>query len=198
MTYSIRQTSDGGYVLAGYTDDYGAGDSDLIVIKLDSSGNVSWSKIIGGPGSDNVFSAQQTSDGGYVLAGETSSYGAGGSDSFIIKLDSSGNVSWSKTFGGPGSEAISSIQQTSDGGYIAAGYTNSYGAGGYDSFIIKLDSSGNASGCSLLQNASFSLSSVSVSTSSASPSISSVSVSTSSASPSISSLSLNQTIFCPE
>jgi uncharacterized delta-60 repeat protein len=143
--YSIQQTSDGGYVITGYTLSFGAGSSDVFVIKLDSSGNLSWAKTIGGTSEDYGYSIQQTSDGGYIITGETSSFGAGVDDVFVIKLDSYGNLSWAKTIGGTGEDSGSSIQQTSDGGYVITGETSSFGAGSYDVFVIKLNSSGNLS-----------------------------------------------------
>jgi uncharacterized delta-60 repeat protein/prepilin-type N-terminal cleavage/methylation domain-containing protein len=142
---SIQQTSDGGYIMAGYTDSFGAVNGDVFIVKLDSSGNLSWAKTIGGNGTDYAYSIQQTSDGGYIIAGSTNSFGAGGYDFFIVKLDSSGNLSWAKTIGGNGNDYADSIQQTSDGGYIIAGETYSFGTGSSDVFIVKLDSSGNLS-----------------------------------------------------
>ncbi len=141
---SIVQTTDGGYVVAGHANSYGAGGSDVYIIKLDNTGNVSWTRTVGGSGSDYGFSIVQTTDGGYVVAASTSSYGAGGDDVYIIKLDNTGNVSWTRTVGGSGNEWGNSIVQTTDGGYVVAGSTNSYGAGSYDVYIIKLDSLGNA------------------------------------------------------
>ncbi len=143
FAYSISQTSDGGYIVAGYTYSYGSGYSDFLILKLDSSGNVVWSKTYGGTNYDGAFSISQTSDGGYIVAGETWSYGSGGSDFLILKLDSSGNRQWSRTYGGSNSDIAQSISQTSDGGYIVAGSTWSYGSGYYDFLILKLDSLGN-------------------------------------------------------
>jgi len=143
--YSVRQTSDGGYIVAGYTNSFGAGGIDIFLIKTDANGNVSWAKTYGGTGDDIARSVQQTSDGGYILAGETYSFGAGGIDIFLIKTDANGNVSWAKTYGGTGDDTARSVRQTSDGGYIVAGYTNSFGAGGRDIFLIKTDANGNVS-----------------------------------------------------
>jgi len=141
--YSIQQTSDGGYIVTGYTISYGAGSDDIWVLKLDSAGSQIWAKTFGGAGSENASSVQQTTDGGYIVAGYTTSYGAGGGDIWMLKLNSSGNQVWAQTFGGTQTDAASSVQQTTDGGYIVAGYTTSYGAGGGDIWVLKLDSSGN-------------------------------------------------------
>jgi len=139
---SICQTSDGGYIVAGYTRSFGAGGSDFLVIKLNSSGDIQWAKTFGGTSDDYAHSICQTSDGGYIVAGGTFSFGAGGSDFLVIKLNSSGDIQWAKTFGGPSHDyAAYSIYQTSDGGYIVAGYTYSFGAGQRDFLVIKLNSS---------------------------------------------------------
>jgi hypothetical protein len=138
--YSIQQTSDGGYIAAGST---GAGKNDAWVMKLDGNGNIQGQKTFGGPENDGASSVQQTSDGGYIVAGQTESFGAGSIDAWIFKLDGIGNVQWQKTYGGSGEDIISSIRQTKDGGYIAAGLTNSFGAGEGDAWVVKLDKDGN-------------------------------------------------------
>ena len=143
FAFSIKQTNDGGYIVVGYTDSFGAGSDDIWVLKLDSLGNVTWQKTYGGAYNDYAYSIQQTSDGGYIVAGYTSSFGAGSDDIWVLKLDSAGNVTWQKTYGGSSHDYANSIQQTNDGGYIIAGYTSSFGAGGADIWILKLDSSGN-------------------------------------------------------
>ena len=141
--FSIQQTIDGGYIVAGRTSSLGAGSYDVYIIKLDSNGNMKWEKTFGGSSDDYALSIQQTSDGGYIVAGVTWSFGAGSADFYIIKLDSKGDEVWEKTYGGSSSDYACSIQQTSDGGYIVAGYTNSFGAGYGDVYIIKLGSNGN-------------------------------------------------------
>jgi uncharacterized delta-60 repeat protein len=143
VAYSVIQSSDGGYVVAGWTQSFGVGDSDMYVVKLDLGGNVVWTKTIGGSGDDYAYSITQSSDGGYVVAGYTNSFGAGFADIYVVKLDSGGNVIWAKTIGGSLTDVANSIIHTSDGGYVIAGYTQSFGAGGADFFVVKLDSAGN-------------------------------------------------------
>ncbi len=140
---SVQQTSDGGYILAGLTWSFGASGGDIFLVKTDANGNVQWAKIYGGAGWDQPFSVQQTSDGGYILTGETTSFGAGDRDFFLIKTDANGNVQWAKTYGGTNWDQAFSVQQTYDGGYIVAGGTWSFGAGGYDFLLIKTDANGN-------------------------------------------------------
>ena len=139
---SVQQTSDGGYIITGTTKSYGAGMNDLWLLKTDAFGTQMWSKTFGGTGSDSGYSVQQTSDGGYIITGWTDSYGAGMYDLWLLKTDASGMQTWSKTFGGTDSDYGTSVQQISDGGYIITGYTNSYGAGGEDLWLLKTDAAG--------------------------------------------------------
>jgi len=140
--YSIIQTSDGGYAAAGITASFGGGGFHMYVVKLNSSGTLQWSNAIGGTNDDIAFSIIQTTDGGYAVAGSTNSFGAGGKDIYILKLNDSGMLLWSKTIGGINDDEAYSIVQTVDGGYAVAGYTTSFGAGSYDFYIVKLDASG--------------------------------------------------------
>jgi hypothetical protein len=156
---SIQQTDDGGYIVAGYsnsTDISGVvnhGDYDSYIIKLNSSGSVLWQKMYGGSDKDYANSIQQTSDGGYIVAGSSTSTDISGVtnngfvDSYVIKLDANGNTQWQKLYGGSGGNFASSIQQTSDGGYIVAGSSGSTEISGgiiaTDFYVIKLDSGGS-------------------------------------------------------
>jgi hypothetical protein len=107
---SAQQTADGGYIVAGYTWSFGAGDSAVWVMKLDSAGAVTWQKTYGGVNDDSAHSIHQTQDEGYIVAGSTSSFGAGSGDVWVIKLDSTGTVTWQKTYGGEGNDYADSIQ----------------------------------------------------------------------------------------
>jgi len=113
------------------------------IIKLDKNGNKIWEKAYGGSKNEEAYSVQQTKDGGYIVAGLTYSIGSGGKDVYIIKLDRNGNKVWDKTYGGNGWDEAFSIQQTIDGGYIVAGFSDSFGAGNGDFYIIKLNKNGS-------------------------------------------------------
>lgn len=132
-----------------------------------------WFKTIGGTNDEEFDSIQQTLDGGYIIGAYTTSFGAGNSDALIIKLDSLGNISWKKTIGGANNEEVDSIQQTSEGGYIIGGWTNSFGAGNFDALIAKLDSSGNCGTCSLIQSVNPTVNSISPTITSPSPTVNS-------------------------
>ncbi|MCK4733040.1 MAG: DUF3160 domain-containing protein, partial [Methanophagales archaeon] len=143
LAYSLIQTSDGGYAIAGLTESYGAGDFDFWLVKTDSYGNEEWNKTFGGYDLDWPFSLIQTLDGCYAIAGLTMSYGAGSSDLWLVKTDTYGNEEWNETFGGYDVDGAYSLIQTSDGGYAIAGVTMSYGAGRGDAWLVKADSYGN-------------------------------------------------------
>ena len=140
---SVQETSDGEYILAGWTQSFGAGGSDAYLIKTDSFGDTLWTKTFGGTDNDFSSSVQETSDGGYVIVGWTFSFGAGSADVHLIKTDSIGDTLWTKTYGGIDGDVGWSGQQTSDGGFIVTGVTGSFGSGGGDVYLVKTDSLGN-------------------------------------------------------
>jgi len=140
--YFMIKTSDGGYALAGYTTSFGAGSADGYLIKTDPEGNMVWNRTYGGGNWDDLWCVVQTSDGGFALAGETSSYGTGGMDFWLVKTDAAGNAQWNHTYGGMGRDWASSLVRTSDGGYALAGETDSFGLS-TDVWLLKTDASGN-------------------------------------------------------
>ena len=136
---AVHQTADGGYIVAGYTNAFGAGDYDMWVLKLDSTGDVLWQKTYGG----GSVSIKQTSDNGYIMAGDTSSFGAGNKDAWVLKLDADGTIIWQKTYGGINDDSFRVIQQIIDGGYTITGFSNSLGTGDNQAWEIILDTDGN-------------------------------------------------------
>ena len=165
--YNVQPTSDGGYIIAGTSDSGISGDktenrvgnSDYWVIKTDASGNIIWQNDIGGLMFDNVYSAYETADGGYILGG-TSTSGISGDktagnygvvDYWIVKLNSAGTVVWDKTIGGTLNDYLYAVIPTADGGSIACGMSESGLTGNktdntnglYDYWVVKLDNSGN-------------------------------------------------------
>ena len=140
---SIIQTSDGGYLVAGVTYSFGQGLADVYLVKLNGTGNVQWTRTIGGTDWDGSEAVIQTADGGYAIVGQSASFGQGNRDVYVIKLDNGGNVQWAKTIGGADWEWGNAIIQLADGGFVVAGSTRSFGQGSYDVYVIKLDSNGN-------------------------------------------------------
>ena len=197
--YSMKSTSDGGAVVAGYTNSFGGGGAYIWVLRLDANGNVVWQKTYGGSGDEVAYSVeltpdgfvvagwtgvsatvsyvevlrlnangnvlwqksygsgaeyaesvQSTVDGGFIVAGVTASFGAGGDDMWALRLDGNGNVVWQKTYGGTNADRAYSVRVTSNGGFMLAGTTGSFGSGGHDFWVLQLDANGSlASGCSL-------------------------------------------------
>jgi len=142
---SIQQTNDGGYIIVGGTN-FGAGNRNVYLIKINSIGDLLWSIAYGGARNNYGNSVQQTIDGGFIIAGSTSSFSDTLSDVYLIKTNSVGDTLWTRTYGGSNYDYATSVHQTFDGGYIIAGYTSSFGAGGNDLYLIKTDSNGNV-GC---------------------------------------------------
>ena len=140
---SLQQTTDGGFIIAGFTNSFGAGVSDVYLIKANENGDTLWTKSYGGIANDQGYSVQQTSDGGYIITGIVYSFGAGGWDVYLIKTNTTGDIVWNKTFGGPDFDCGRSVDQTSDEGYIITGYTKSFGAGNNDVYLIRTDSLGD-------------------------------------------------------
>ena len=139
---ALVQTSDGGYALAGFTNATGPGVYNFWLVKTDTNGNIQWSKSYGGSGDNEAYALAKTSDGGFILAGYTTSATIGGRQILLVKTDSSGNVIWTQTYGGSGDTEANAVIQTSDGDYVVAGTTDTAGAGGLDFYLMKVNSDG--------------------------------------------------------
>ncbi len=142
-TRSLVVTPDGGYAVVGFTDSFGAGDRDFWLVKTDALGGMEWNRTYGGAGADEAWGLAVTSDGGYAIAGNTNSFGAGNYDFWLVKTDANGSMKWNKTYGGTKEEWVRSLVATSDGGYALAGDTESFGAGRHDFWLVKTDALGN-------------------------------------------------------
>ena len=141
--YSVKLTSDSGLVIAGYTNSFGHGGYDMYVIKTKKNGDTLWTKTYGGTDWDFAYSIEQTSDGGFIIAGGTYSYGKGNEDMFLVKTNAFGDTLWTKTFGDVNDDEAKSVKQTSDGGYILTGNTKSFGDLSGDMFTVKTNSVGD-------------------------------------------------------
>jgi len=140
--FDMQQTSDGGFILAGYTFSF-SGSSDIYVIRTDSEGAVLWQKTYGGELNDIGNAIIQTQDDGFIICGETESFDVGNVDVYLLKINGDGDVDWAKTYGGSDFESGKSIVESTEGGYMVAGYTRSFGSGGEDFYLIKTDESGD-------------------------------------------------------
>ncbi len=141
--YTLIQTADDGYAIAGYTESFGIGLNDLLLTKFDADWDHEWTRTLGGLENDYGQPLIQAADGGYVIAGYTESYGAGNLDVLIAKFDGAGNHQWTRTLGGVDNDYCISLIETSDGGYVTVGYTESFGAGLCDVLFAKFDASGD-------------------------------------------------------
>lgn len=135
---------DSKYLIAGWTKSFGQGAKDVHLIWIDSSGNTLNEMFLGGNADDAAYAITPTSDGNFVIAGSTASYGAGNMDIYLIKINQSGTIIWEKTIGGVLADGAFDIVEASDGGLIIAGWTSSYGAGSRrgDVYIVKTDANG--------------------------------------------------------
>ena len=139
----VNQTFDGGFIIVGSTQSYGAGDNDIWLIKTNVFGDTLWTKTFGGSSYDVGNFVEQTADSGYIICGYTYSFGLGNADIWLIKIDIMGDTLWTKTYGGINQDVGGAVQQTIDGGYILTGSTRSFGSGVDDVWILKTDESGD-------------------------------------------------------
>ena len=139
---SVQETADGGFIVTGRTNSFGAGDYDVYLIRTDSKGNKIWMQTFGGTGSEEGKSVQETADGGFIIAGYTMSYGKGGADVFLVRADKDGNQIWAQTFGGATDDFGRAAEETHDGGFVVVGYSNSFG-NGVEAYLVRTDAEGN-------------------------------------------------------
>jgi hypothetical protein len=142
---SVQQTSDGGYIIAGMSSQYSSLLTfNIYLVKTNPSGDTLWTKTYGGEYSDEGYSVQETSDGGYIVTGcANRSHGSTKADVYLLKTNASGDTLWTRTYGGADEDYGRSVQQVSDGGYIIAGWTRSFGAGDNDAYLLKTNTSGD-------------------------------------------------------
>jgi hypothetical protein len=140
---AVRQLPDGGYIVVGYTSSYGAGAEDVYLVRTDPAGEGLWTRAIGGAGADFGWDVRATGDSGYIVVGFTNSFGTGGDDVYLIRTDADGDALWTRTYGGPEDERAWAFHETSDGGYVIAAQTRSYGAGDWDLYLIRIEAGGD-------------------------------------------------------
>jgi hypothetical protein len=154
----IINTLDGGFAITGYTSSYGFGDYDICLLKLLADGSLQWVKTLGGENDDVAYSMIQSSDSSYVIVGSTLSYGLGYyEDMIIVKLNSSGDLMWTRTIGRSGPDEAYTLQQTSDGGFFIAGYSVIYSTPEYGQMLVKIDEDGTVEWTKIAQNVGSSL-----------------------------------------
>ena len=139
----VHALADGGFIIVGHTNSMASGGEDIYLVRTDGDGEEVWSKTLGGAEADRANSIKLVSTGGFILAGETSSSGAGGSDAILIRVDESGDVLWEKVFGGNGRDTAQEVVEMSDGGFAIVGGTLSPGANDSDTYLVTVDSDGN-------------------------------------------------------
>lgn len=139
----VQQTSDGGYIICGATTSYGAVGEDVLLKKTNSLGSAQWTAVIGGNGTDQGASVKETDDGGFVVCGNTSSFGAGLRDFYLIKLNSAGNILFTRTYGGYHDDYGQSIEIDEDGDFIMTGWSQSFGTTDPDVYVVKTNTAGD-------------------------------------------------------
>lgn len=140
--HEIHRTADGNFIVAGPTRSFGAGDFDVWLLKINGQGKILWQKTYGGPEADYAHSVQALPDGGCIIAGTTASFGGGDFDCWVLRLKANGNILWQKAYGGTKYDGAFSVRPLKAGGFVVAGRTRSYGAGGDDAMVMKLAADG--------------------------------------------------------
>jgi len=144
---TVRQTQDGGFIVAGCTRSVGEGFGAVWLVRFSPEGDTVWTRTFGTTQGGEGTSVQQTLDGGYVVAGYTYNPGSGSIDFWLVRTDANGDSVWTRAYGGADDDRASSVQQTIDGGYVIAGATLSFGAGNWDVWLVKTDTAGEMVWC---------------------------------------------------
>ena len=139
----VEETKDSSLIIVGYTNNTKGNGYDVYLLKLDRWGNKLWEKTYGGPDWEFAYSVHQTTDGGFIIAGGTYSYGKGNEDMYLIKTDINGDTTWTKTYGGTDDDEARSVRQTTDGNYILGGSTKSFNDVNGDAYVVKTNSTGD-------------------------------------------------------
>jgi len=139
----VAVTKDKGFAFVGYTDSYGSGGYDAMLVRTDSLGNVLWQKYYGGSDWDFGYSVKQTRDGGFILCGLTYSYGSGQGDVYMVRTDKNGDTLWTKSFGGTGFDVGNALMNEGDSLYVIAGSSTSFGPGDTSLYFLQIDTLGH-------------------------------------------------------
>ncbi len=140
---AVQETRDGGYVLAGATNSFGAGGQDILLVRLDDQGAVLWSSTFGGPGNERAEGVLLDPEDNIIVFGTTDTHGAGSGDFYLIKADANGEEIWSRTYGGSEDEMAGAFERTNDGGFILVGTTRSFGSEKRDVYVVRTNSHGD-------------------------------------------------------
>ena len=138
---SVAPAGDG-FIAAGHTRSFGAGDFDFYVVRTKANGDTLWTRSYGGSAGEHANCVCPTADGGFILAGSTASYGAGG-DAWLVRINSKGDTLWTHDYGGSADDCANSVLATADGGFVFAGSTRSFGAGGEDVWLVRTNAKGD-------------------------------------------------------
>jgi hypothetical protein len=142
--FSVHQNTDNGFIVSGVTASFGAsGSNDAYVIRTNANGDTLWTRVYGGALDELAWSVDQTNDGGFIVAGETKSAGAGGRDVFAVRTDANGDTIWTRAYGGIGEDVAYSVEQTNDNGFVFCGLTRSFTTGATGIYVIKTDGNGD-------------------------------------------------------
>ena len=136
--FAITKTEDGGFIVAGETESFSVNGWDIYLIKIDKDGNKIWQKTYGGKDYEEASAITKTKDGGFIVVGGTNSFGNGEMDVYLIKIDKDGTKVWERAYGGRSLDEAYAVTPTKDGGFIVGGYTESFGNGVSDAYLIKI------------------------------------------------------------